>query len=89
MEHDGTGWARRALTAADRAEIGATPAPAGTSVYFFGLVPPLPALNGRPAQAGLYSASITLYPRKWHAKASTPIAAFRLALAAFREEEAA
>ena len=81
MTYDGTGWSLRAMTSDDRREVAATPAPEGTKVYFFGVRPPRPAMGGKPAQDGWYSASITRYPDKWYAEASTPIAAFRLALA--------
>ena len=89
MRWDGTGWARRAVTDQDRAEIAATPAPDGTAVYFYGIRLARAPFAGRPAQAGCYSAVITRYPSKWYEEAETPIAAFRLALAAMREEAVA
>ena len=88
MKHDGTGWAQRALTDADRAEITATPVPDGIAVYFYGVKPPRPATANRPAEKGWYSASITRWPSKWHAEGSSPIEAYRKALARFEEEEA-
>jgi hypothetical protein len=89
MKYGHTGWAGKALTDADRLEIIRTAAPEGTSVYFYGVRPPMPAGLGKPVRPGWYSACITQYPTKWYAEASSPIEAFRSALGAFRGEVAA
>lgn len=76
---DVTPWARKALSAEDRAAI-IEAAPDGASVFLSCAHPPRPAMGGRPARPGVYLAAIIRYPSQWTGEGSTPLAAFSRAL---------